>query len=184
MTPYRAYKQGYTMTLEELAKECYDTNDGDILKATNEFENKVRADDVLFRTALEPLVRQACYSIISGIMRTERKAVWNGAGVKATAKPIYTTPVHRPDNAIRVAALATGTLMMFPLMGGVRLRDATRQQVSDTAQMYADKASDMAWKSRWLGLVAAKMGDDETKKVVDIISESELNELKAEAEES
>lgn len=172
------------MTLEELAKECYDANDGDILKATNEFEKKVRADDKLFRSALEPLVRQACYSIISGIMRTERKTVWKGAGVVPPVKPIYTAPVHRPDSASRVEALATGTLMMFPLMGGVRLRDATRKQVSDTAQMYADKASDMAWKARWLYLIAAKMGNDDTKKVVDIISESELNELKAEAEES
>lgn len=172
------------MTLEELAKKCYDANDGDILKATNEFEKKIRADDELFRAALEPLVRQACYSIISGMMRSERKAVWKGTGAIQPSKPIYTAPVHRPDTPARVEALATGTLMMFPLMGGLRLRDATVEQVSENAQMYADKASDMAWKARWLNAIARKMGNDKTKKVVDILTESELNTLKAEAEES
>lgn len=172
------------MTIEELAKKCYEENGGDIIASTNAFEKAVMADDAMFRAALEPLVRQACYSIISGMMRSERKSVWKGTGAIQPAKPIYTAPVHRPDSASRVEALATGTLMMFPLMGGLRLRDATVEQVSENAQMYADKASDMAWKARWLNAIARKMGNDKTKKVVDILTESDLNTLKAEAEES
>lgn len=151
-------------TVKAVAKECYDEAGGDVRKATDLLEAQVRGDQRLFEEAMGPLVRQTCYSIISGQLRTDRKRVW-------------TAPVHNGgDKPSRVNAIAAGTLMMFPMPGGKKLKDATLQEVSEARAMYNDQAMDMSFKARWLGLIEKDL--PEGKKVLDVFDETMLNDLK------
>lgn len=156
-------------SIREAAASALAANRGDVKKATDALTERALSEESFLRTNLADAVRTACYNAVAGCIRADRRVVW------ATPQP--TTQ----ERAAQVRALAAGTvasLYDFPLPGGKPLRDATRADVAQAAQFYGDQARDMAWKSRWLGLVAQSL--PEGKKVSEVLTQERLEELRHE----
>jgi len=153
----------------EAARAAFDAADGDIRVATAKMEQAVRGNRHLRDALTEPLISNACYTAVSAQCRSERKRVWT-----PPARTERFTP-SKVSGAFRVTQLAAGTLLMFPLPGGKKLGEATREEISEAASFYEAQAGDMATKARWLRLVAQSMPT--TAKACDVLSDDRLREL-------
>lgn len=165
-------------TLSEVVSEIYErVNDVDA--AAEELERVVRDNPMLRDELLNPLIRGACRNAIHAQIRLTRASIWSPPVAPVTVAREKPQTVNK-DKPSRVAALAAGTLMMFPLPGGLRIMNATLEDLQKARDFYHSHATDMAHKARWLTLVMQKV--DNGKKVVDCVTEDVLNALKAEAE--
>ncbi len=80
------------------------------------------------------------------------------------------------DN-VRILASETKFIMMnFPIIGGKKLQDATRAEITDTAEYYATIAATHNQRACWFRAIAQAMPDD-AKTVADIFTEERLVEL-------
>jgi hypothetical protein len=155
-------------TIALVAREALDIAGGNALKATELMVERVESDGRLYRLLMDPLVRLACYNVVSQQIRSKRKAVYK------TKQP------SKKKAKASVAALAAGNLLDFPLPGGLRLGEATRNDVAAAQAFYASQASDMGHKARWLGMVLHAL--PKGKKVKDAITPAKLEAFKVEAE--
>lgn len=153
----------------EAAAEALRTAKGDVHKASTVLEKRVRKEPDLREALTEPLIASACFDAVRAVCRKQRRIVWSPP----------TSPASASAGQDRVVHLAAGTLMMFPLPGGKRLGDATREDVAAAGQFYAAQSADMAHKARWLQLVAQSLPDK--KKVRDVLSDERLRDLQMEA---
>lgn len=149
------------------AKAALDAAGGDVREATRAMERKVRQDRILRDELTDPLIGTACYSAVAAQCRQDRRKVW--------AAPNETVASHRAAGANRVVQLASGTLLMFPLPGGKKLGEATRDEIAEAARFYESQAGDMATKARWLRLVAQSVPGDS--KASDVLTDKRLREL-------
>src|SRR5215813_7408022 len=128
-------------TVEQVAREELQRSDGDVQQAIATMVDRINGDSRLYHLLMDPLVQAACYEIVSRVRRNQRSAIWN-------------TPQPSTEETRRgVRALAAGTrtsLFSFPLPGGQRLGDATRDEVESAASFYINQANDMSVKGRWL----------------------------------
>jgi len=132
-----------------LAASILDELNHDCAAAAAELERRVLADDALFQEVMMPLVRQACVSFMSVVVRSRRAS--SCASVTSQA-----------DSAIAgTSALVAraSSLLDFPLYGGKLLRNATAAECTDSARQYEKQAADMAGKGRFLRSVAKQAGD-------------------------
>ncbi len=155
------------------AREALDQANGDLVAATAIMEAAVHRSPRLRKDLTEPLIRDACYDAVRMVMRKQRHSVWNAP----TSKPVDLKA--QAEHRQRVVHLASGTLLMFPLPGGVLLRDADRDQVMEAAEFYGRQSRDMRVKERWLRLVAAKV--PEGRRVGVALTSAELETMQAEA---
>ena len=159
--------------LAAIAAEELTRADGDVQSAVAAMTDLVLSDDVLFRALMEPLTRQACYALVSRVCRARRQTVWRSR-----------QPSRRTARR-GVRALARGnrqSLFNFPLPGGLRLGDAFREDVEAAFRMYRSHSDDMAWKARWLRLIADAVTPGV--KIREQLSERKLRQMKRAAEES
>lgn len=170
-TEMTALKEEKKDFVAEAAKAAFDAANGDVQIATKAFEQTVRGNRDLRDQLLDPLVSTACYDAIRRVCHQERRQVWKA--------PVHQPAVYRGSDAARVVQLAAGNLLMFPLPGGKKLGEASRQEISDAAGFYAQQAGDMAHKARWLQLIAQSVPADKT--VGDVMTDERLRELQAEA---
>lgn len=139
--------------LDTIAEATLHEHGWDVLKATAALEAAILEDPALFRALTEPLVRNACYAVLSKKMRSHRATVWTAPNYDEAAE----------SNRRRISAAAKTTLYDFPLLGGtVLLGDAVRPQVIDARDHYASISADAGWKSRWLLSVGNSLADDRT----------------------
>ena len=135
--------------------------------ATKLLESWVHDDPNLKDALTEPLIRDACYDAIRAVFRVDRKRIW-------------TTVDHSTDSpgssSKRVEHLASSNLMMFPLPGGKRLKDANREDLLFASEFYMKQGHDMLTKARWLTLVSQHMTGK--KRVSDVMDEKKLIDLK------
>ena len=143
---------------------------GDRAHAIRLLEGRVRNDPSLRERLIAPLIRKACADVIGEAIRKGRSQAWN--------RPRIVQPNEQRD---RVVALATGTLLMFrlPTPGNKPLGEATRAEIAEAVRFYEAQSDDMAFKARWLSLVAQHVTSGKT--VRDVMSEERLLELKREA---
>lgn len=151
----------------EAARRALSDADGDVRTATRMMEEAVRQSPQLRDELTEPLLSSACYAAVTAQCRVERRKVWSPPAEKLVAT--------RVTGAHRVVQLATGTLLMFPLPGGKKLSEATREEIAEAATFYEAQAGDMAIKARWLRLVAQSVPGDKT--AGDVLSDKRLREL-------
>lgn len=151
--------------VSKAAAEALAKADGDVKAATAAMLAKVRKSRPLREALTEPLLEQACYAAITKQCRRQRNIVWTA--------PNYTAG----GNGQRVIALAT-SLLDFPLPGGRRLGEATREEVMAGAQFYRGHADDMAHKARWLARIAAELKPEQ--RVADGLDETRLAALQKE----
>lgn len=157
----------------EAARRALDDAKGDTREATRMLEEAVRQSRKLRDLLTEPLIGNACYDAVRGQVRADRRASWNAPAPTATVTPA------KVDTSSRVVHLATGTLLMFPLPGGKRLGEATREEIGTAAAFYEGQSNDMAHKARWLRLVGQHLKGE--KKVSDVLTDARLRELQQEA---
>ncbi|GJD92941.1 hypothetical protein [Methylobacterium iners] len=153
----------------DAAKQAFEEAGGDVRAATAKLEARVRAEYGLREALTDPLISNACYEAVRRQVQGARKAVWN-----PPARTEKFTP-SKVSGAYRVTQLAAGTLLMFPLPGGKKLGDATREEISAAASFYESQAEDMGTKARWLRLVAQSMPTTAT--AGDVLTDGRLREL-------
>lgn len=159
-------------TFTQVAREALEEADGDIQAGTDNLVAKVLASQDYRVRFFGKLVRDACYSAISDLVRDERSEIWQAEQPKRKL-------LHRG----MVEALARGvakTLFDFPLPGGQRLGDATRLQVGDAASSFEDQARTPAREARFLRAVYALLPDDKAT-VRKAIKLDKLKQLREEA---
>lgn len=155
--------------VSQAAVEALVGADGDVKAATAVLLKKVRQSRQLRDALTEPLLEQACYNAITAQCRRQRRQIWTPPNYEAGG------------NGDRVIALAR-SLLDFPLPGGRRLGEATRDEVVDAARFYAAQADDMTHKARWLARVAEALSDAQC--VADALDEARLAELQKEARDA
>lgn len=158
----------------EAARAALDAASGDVREATRAMETKVRQDRRLRDDLTDPLIANACYAAVTAQCRVERRKVWSPPAEKLVAS--------RVTGAHRVVQLATGTLLMFPLPGGKKLGEATRDEIGIAASFYDAQATDMGTKARWLRLVAQSVPGDKT--AADVLTDKRLRELQEAARDA
>jgi hypothetical protein len=138
-----------TRRIEALAAACLQRADGNVQQATEEMVARVQSTPALYRTLMDPLVREACYDKIRAACRQERAVVWR------------TTQPDQQQTRRSVAALAEATQMTlldnFHLPGGKVLGDATKSEIEEASRAYLAQSRDEAVKGRWLAMVAKRM---------------------------
>ena len=162
--------------ISEVARQAFTAADGDVKLAAEAMEQKVRKDRALRDALTDPLLAGACWAAVSQQMRMQRRTIWNAPIVANEPKP--QAPAVR-EHIDRVVHLATGTLSMFPLPGGKRLAEATREEIVAGAEFYSQRAADAGHKARWLQLVAQSVPSGKT--AGDVLTDERLAELQTEA---
>lgn len=156
--------------LRSAAPEFLEKADGDVLKAASAMCSKAMSDPDFLRGHYERALYVASYEAVANVVRRDRAQIW------------ALTPEDIARRRTQVEALASATaksLLDFPLPGGKRLAEATREEVSVASEFYGAQARDMGRKSVWLRLVAQSLPDGA--KVGDALTASRLEELRAEA---
>jgi hypothetical protein len=131
-------------TIAELARKALRESGGDTESAVEALADELLSDAVLLRALIRPAVMDAVIYRVEHSMRDRRGAILRSVDAAQAG----------PDS---VAALAAGlgrALLDFPLANGLKLRDATRDQVLAQAERYAATAKDAGHKERWLKRVA------------------------------
>lgn len=155
----------------EAARKALTKANGDVRKATDILEHAVRSDRKLRDLLTDPLISSACYDAVRRVCHAERRAVWKA--------PIEKLVKGRLTGSARVVKLAAGNLLMFSLPDGLKLGEATREDITEAANFYSKQAGDMAHKSRWLQLIAQSLPAG--KKVREVLTDRRLRELQQEA---
>lgn len=140
-----------SVTLSALARDSLARCDGDTDAASEAMIETLSNDRGLWRTIASEAVSSASREAVQAQHRAERKSI-----VRAMQMP----PQDAEAGRRRVAALAEVNMrcgLDFPLKGGVKLRDATRDEVMEQAQLYDRAANDMTIKARWLYLIANRV---------------------------
>ena len=150
-------------SLYELARQELSEADNDVRVASDRLVESITSNENLLRATIRQVVEEAARTVTGSVMRSERFAIFHAA----TRSP--------QAGRAAVAALAGGiatSLLDFPLANGIRLRDATREQVEAQAGLYSASAADANRKAAWLRAVASKMGG--AAKVADALKEEDV----------
>lgn len=153
-------------TLQALARQHLEANDGFVDQATESLVDFLIEDEASLRVTIRQIVEEAAASAVGRAMRSDRAAIMAGLSRSASA------------GRAAVAALAGGiakSLLDFPLAGGIALRHATRPQVEDQARLYEAAAEDMGVKGRWLRAIAAQL--DDRREVGEVFDEAAITKL-------
>ena len=115
------------------------------------------------------LVHPHVESIARGLMR---------ANMRETRRVAWQRPTGPDRRAQRVGRVVVSSLMDFRLPSGVLIGNATKADLTAASAFYWKQADDMAWKARWVDLVAEKVGP---KTVADVLNASKLAALQEQA---
>jgi hypothetical protein len=167
------------LAVAEVARKALDDAKGDLDEAARMFEEVIRRSPALRDALTEPLISSACRQAVMAEVRIARHVVWHATrhqGSDAPPRAMVTAEEH----VRRVVQLGIGTLVMFPLPGGKRLGEATREEIAAAADFYDRQSKDMGAKARWLRLVAQGLPNDA--RVSDVMTDERLRELQVEAQ--
>lgn len=161
-------------TLSDLAREFLDDHGGRTGAAITALQDLIRNDEGLRLSIATEAVMTLAALKVQEQMHRDRAKVWDAANARAAGAA--------PKAKTSIVALANGlaaSLMNFPLAGGVRLGDATREEVLAQAGMYAATAKDAGHKARWLEAVAARVAPGQ--RVREALTDEALSSLQEEA---
>lgn len=164
----KAVAKQTTTAGNKAAREAFTKAGGDIVEAQAELVKMVNSDADLYKEVLDPWLSRACYDIIRKICRDDRRRIWNAPHLQVV------------DTSKGMSRASNTNLMDFPLPGGLRLGQATRDEVTKAASFYETQARNMTHKSTWLGLIGQGLKANDT--VEKRYTEERLLELQQEAE--
>jgi hypothetical protein len=148
------------LTLSALAREALEERDGNVEKAHSYLDNKLKHDAKLRSALIAAALQDAIEMRVRAANRSERVRIVN------------------IGNRASFDALADGfesCFMDFPLSSGIKLRDATRDQIIAQSETYRKMSLDTSHKARWLELIAQSVPANRT--AGDALTEQRLNEL-------
>lgn len=125
-------------TLERLAAEALSQSGGLTADAAAILLGWLKADETLLAEVIEDAVGSAVKSAVRVANSSNRLAIVRRADSQGNA---------------RVRALATGlaaSLLDFPLHGGVRVRDANREQIRKAIRFYRKQSDENQRRAAWL----------------------------------
>lgn len=157
----------------ECARRALDDARGDVREATRMMQAAVKQSRKLRDLLTDPLIANACYDAVRAQVHVDRRNAWKPPSEKLVPSKSGVT------GSFRVVQLAAGTLLMFPLPGGKKLGEATREDIATAASFYESQSADMAHKARWLRLVSQHIEGNKT--VGDVMTDKRLRELQEEA---
>lgn len=153
-------------TLRTIARGALIKCGGDANRATKAVVMMLKRDKALLQSIVSEAIQIAAYEATQGAVRHLRQS----------------TILSASEGRARVSALAGGissSMLDFPLANGLRLGDATADQVFAQVHRYEEAGADMMRKARWLRLIAQSIPPGKT--VGAIISDARANELWKEA---
>lgn len=131
----------------KLAESLLAKYDNDVGKAAQVLEDRVLANETLFRDLMRPLVGMICYELVGQVVRKDRKAIIDTVKEADTA-----------EEGLRRLISASLAMLDFPMLNGKLLRNASAADCIETAEFYQKQAGDMAGKARWLKAIARRIG--------------------------
>jgi len=134
-----------TVTLSSLARDHLKECDGDVEAASAALYDELDGDKYLLSIIAEQAIREAVKSYVSLAHRNDRVAI---------IKSIQPRVLDIAGAVKRLEKSNTRMILDFPLAGGIKLRDATKEQVQDQADMYGRTERDAAHKRVWLERIA------------------------------
>jgi len=146
----------------ELAQQVMEDSDGDVLAATERLEKMARKDVEIWQALTDGLLRTACYDACRAVCRADRRQIWYSPGYDAGG------------NGDRVKT-HSASLMDWPLPGGKKLRDATREDLIEASDFYLRQAAQMRGVADFLFAISERV---KRKTVGNTLSESDLRALK------
>jgi hypothetical protein len=135
----------------------------DLDAATSNLVRMLDAD--LMAQLVQPHVESIARELMRANMRETRRVAWE-------------RPAGPDARARRVGAVVVSSLLDFRLPSGVLIANATKADLTAAAVFYRKQAEDMAWKARWVDLVATKVG---RKTVADVLDAAKLSVLQEQA---
>lgn len=144
----------------------------DVQAATLSMTQKVMGNPTLYHELMNPLVRNACYNVITNLCSQRRQIIWQQPQPTAA------------QNRTAVSAAANGSrlsLFNFQIAGGKELGNAVWSEINKDIQSRGKRLKTESHELRWLTLVAKPMKNKPTKTVRQIFTLAKLQSLKAKA---
>lgn len=162
----REKEQTAAEKLSAMARECLAEHDGNTTKAISALVVLLLSDRALLRELVAPIVLAAVDTHVDRSTHYQRKNL--------------IISVNRQSRRSDMVALAGGiahSMLDFTLgtAAGIRLRDATREQVVGQAEEYTRQGNSMLRNARWLELIAQGVPAD--RKVGEVLTDARANEL-------
>ncbi len=130
----------------QIARDCLVEADGDWKVAARIFKKRIEFDAALFKEVAESMIDEAIWQQIKRAAYSQRQSFWS-ASVKAGE-----------DDTKGIEQMAHKNLLEYPLSGGLKLRDATKNKLKEEAEMHDTFAESNASKARWYRLIIKAMG--------------------------
>jgi len=163
-------------TLAQLAREAAVEADWNTNHASAVLFGRLSRDKALLQSVVQDAVYDAVHQHVEEAMRHRRVTLIRQVQAERQAG------VDRKGAALALANSIAASLFDFPLAGGVKLGDATGEQVAEAARRYSAQASDMSIKGAWLHTVAKRVPPD--KRVRDVCTAADLDTLLQKAQKN
>lgn len=152
------------INFKDIAENCLAKCNGNVADATKMMEGFIRKDAALYRALMDPLVKEACFSIVRALNRSQNQIIWKRAQAQ-----------RDPHQGQSVRHLAEG-MLGWNVLGGKKLGDCTRGDLSRAIKLYSTQAIDMQQKANLLQAISDQMPDDETT-VREVFTPKDLSKL-------
>jgi hypothetical protein len=159
------------ITLSALSRTALEQREGDVDEAVEDLVYQLQNDEELLNDVVSAAVREACKSFVSKAHRDQRARIISGLTNKKSTIG---------EAAIALVKENIEHLMNYPLMGGVKLKDATRPQLIEQAEFHAKIEYDAGWKKTWFRNIASHLNSDK-QKVKSVLSVETVYSLYEEA---
>jgi hypothetical protein len=135
---------GDAPTLNSLAREALALHDNDVIAAREYLYEKLSSDPSLLRALIDYVVRTNAGVSVASVIVNQRSKAFNS--VEGAAR--------NRANAKAFASVISSALLDMPLSNGMRLKDATQFEITETADRWEKQAVTMTHRARWLRLIA------------------------------
>lgn len=173
-------------TVRDIAREYLDNAGGITAVAIANLKAAIRNDDALLDLIATEAVMPWAAIAVQDEMRADRAAIWHNARNRAQIEERRAALPQKGQTTApktQVASLSNGlrdSLMNFPLAGGQRLRDATKEEVAQQAALYRGQSHALRVRAVWLSKIEASLAPGQ--KVGDALTEADVVALQNEAQ--
>lgn len=156
--------------VRQVADECIEEVGGDWTAAADRFRQRLDSDRELYDELVAPLIEGAIWDAIRGASSRQRRRFCEESA-----------PAHGSEGAEALARANERDLLDYPLTGGVRLGDATRDVLIEQIALHRAQARGNLIAATWLRKIADVLKDDE--RVGDRFDHERLAKLRKAASE-
>ena len=136
---------GNQVSLGSLAKDYLEEYDGDIVAARNALYDELDNNKFLLSLVAEQAIAEAVRNYVSLAHRRERSAIITSIAPRKLNIAAAVDDLKETHRRM---------ILDFPLAGGVKLREATKEQVVSQAEMYRKTEKNAARNRIWLEKIA------------------------------